>query len=203
MSRLSLVGRLPALLHADEWVSLTEGQGIAVFAGDAMVWQGWCLTMLGQPEKGMTQLMHGLAASRAQGPALLPMNLALLADAQGKVKQPQHGLMHVDEAINLIDETGAGMYEAEAHRVKGEPLLSIQDNDRAVASFRKAIEVAQRQSAKLFELRASTSLARLWRDQGKRKEARELLAPVYGWFTEGLDTLDLKEAKALLDKLAS
>ena len=95
------------------------------------------------------------------------------------------------------------VYETELHRMRGELLMSIRDFAGAEASFREAIAVAQRQSAKLFELRSAMSMARLWRDQGKRDEARELLAPVYGWFTEGFDTLDLKEAKALLDELSS
>src|SRR5262249_11918686 len=112
------------------------------------------------------------------------------------------GLMQLDEAIGLIDETAARNYEAETHRVRGELLLLMHDSDGAEASFRKAIGVAQHQSAKLWELRAATSLARLWRDQGKRTEARDLLAPIYGWFTEGFDTPDLKEAKALLEELA-
>ena len=88
------------------------------------------------------------------------------------------------------------------HRVRGELFLSMHDDGAAEASFRKAINVAQHQSAKTWELRASMSLARLWRDQGKAQQARELLAPVYGWFTEGFDTRDLKEAKALLEELA-
>jgi predicted ATPase len=95
------------------------------------------------------------------------------------------------------------VYETELHRMRGELLMSIGDLAGAEASFHEAIAVAQRQSAKLFELRSAISMARLWRDQGKREEARELLAPVYGWFTEGFDTLDLKDAKVLLDELAA
>jgi predicted ATPase len=95
------------------------------------------------------------------------------------------------------------VYEAEMHRFQGELFRSMQKVSAAEASFREAVTVARRQSAKLFELRATMSMARLWRDQGKREEARELLAPVYGWFTEGFDTLDLKEGKALLDELSS
>jgi class 3 adenylate cyclase/tetratricopeptide (TPR) repeat protein len=193
-------GPSAALLRADEWVSLTEGQSISFYAAEAMILHGWCLTMLGQPE-GITRLTQGLAASRAQGPMRLPVYLTLLADAYGKVQQPQQGLMHLDESIGLINEGGARTYEAETYRVRGELLLSTHDDNGAEASFRKAIDVAQRQSAKMWELRASTSLARLWRDQGKRTEARDLLAPIYGWFTEGFDTPDLKEAKALLEEL--
>jgi predicted ATPase len=157
--------------------------------------------MLGQQEKGMTQLTRGLAAYRAQGPLHLPMGLTLLADAYRKLQQPQNGLEQLEEAIRVTDRTQGRYYEAEMHRVQGELFLSMHDDGAAAASFSKAITVAQHQSAKTWELRAAMSMARLWRDQGKRNEARELLAPVYGWFTEGFDTLDLKQAKALLDEL--
>jgi predicted ATPase len=112
-------------------------------------------------------------------------------------------LQQLAEAISVIDRTQARYYEAEMHRVRGELFFSIHDDGAAEASFRKAINVAQHQTAKTWELRAAMSLARLWRDQGKVQQARELLAPVYGWFTEGFDTRDLKDAKALLEELAS
>jgi predicted ATPase len=168
-----------------------------------MMFQGWCLAMLGQGEKGVTQLKHGLPAYRAHGLLHLPMFLTLLADAYRKLQQPQDGLRQVLEAISVTDKTQGRYYEPEMHRVQGELFLSMHDDGAAEASFRKAIAVAQHQNAKTWELRAAMGLARLWRDQGKRDEARKLLAPVYGWFTEGFDTLDLKQAKALLDELAS
>ena len=109
----------------------------------------------------------------------------------------------IDEALVSVEETGERIYEAELHRFKGEVQLklSVPDPQGAEASFYQALEVARSQSAKMWELRAATRLARLWQSQGKTNEARDLLAPVYGWFTEGFDTADLKEAKALLDKL--
>ena len=165
------------------------------------MFQGWCLTMLGQREKGMTQLTNGLAAYRAQGLLHVPMYLTLLADASRKVQQPQNGLRQLEEAIRVTDRTQLRYHDAEMHRVRGELFLSMHDDGAAEASFRKAIAVAQHQNAKTWELRAAMNLARLWRDQGKVQQARELLAPVYGWFTEGFDTLDLKEAKALLEQL--
>jgi predicted ATPase len=196
-----VAGPSGALLHADEWVSLTERQSIGYFLAEAMMFQGWCLTMLGQKEKGITQLMRGLAAH--QELFHLPTFLTLLADAYRDVQQPQNGLRQLAEAISVTDKTQNRYYEAEMHRVRGELFLSMHDHSAAEASFRKAIKVAQHQSAKTWELRAAMSLARLWRDQGKPQQARELLAPIYAWFTEGFDTLDLKEAKALLDELAS
>jgi predicted ATPase len=198
-----VVGPSGALLHADEWVSLTERQSIAFYSAEAMIFQGWCLTMLGQREKGITQLTRGLAAYRAQGPIHLPTYLTLLADAYRKVQLPQNGLQQLVEAISVTDRTQARYHEAEMYRVRGELFLSMHDAGSAEASFRKAINVAHHQSAKTWELRAAMSMARLWRDQGKRDEARNLLAPVYGWFTEGFDTLDLKEAKALLNELGA
>jgi predicted ATPase len=197
-----VVGPSGALLHADELVQLTERHSISTYSSEAMSWQGWCLTMLGQHEKGIAQLTRGLAAYRTQKPLHVPMGLTLLADAYRKVQQPQDGLKQLVEAIGVTDRTQGRYYEAEMHRVRGELFLSMRDDGAAEASFRKAISIAQHQSAKTWELRAAMSMARLWRDQGKRHEARDLLAPVYGWFTEGFDTLDLKEAKALLDELA-
>jgi predicted ATPase len=109
----------------------------------------------------------------------------------------------IAEALDHVAQTGIVYYEAELHRLDAELRLRLDtpDEQRAEVSFRRALETAGRQQAKSWELRAATSMARLWRDQGKRDEARDLLAPVYGWFTEGFDTLDLKEAKTLLDEL--
>jgi predicted ATPase len=198
-----VAGPSGTLLHANELVQLTERQGIDFFSAEAVALQGWCLTMLGQHEKGITQLTRGVAAFRTQGLLQLPMFLTLLADAYSKMQQPQDGLKQLVEAIGVTDSTEGRYYEAEMHRVRGELLLSMHDDGAAEASFREAISVAQHQSAKTWELRAAMSMARLWRDQGKWDAARDLLAPVYGWFTEGFDTRDLKEAKALLDELSS
>ena len=107
------------------------------------------------------------------------------------------------EGLALADVTGEHFWNAELHRLTGTVLLAENKLDEGQASLQQAIRIAQAQQAKSLELRATTSLARLWRDQGRRDEARDLLAPVYGWFTEGFDTLDLKDAKALLDELAS
>jgi class 3 adenylate cyclase/tetratricopeptide (TPR) repeat protein len=198
-----VVGPSGVLLHTDEWVSLTEKQGIGYFLAEAMMFQGWCLTTLGQREKGMTQLTRGLAAYRAQGLLHVPMYLTLLADAYRQLQQPQNGLRQLEEAVSVTDRTQGRYYEAEIHRVRGELFLSMQDDGAAEASFRKAITVAQLQNTKTWELRAAMSLARLWRNHGKPQQACELLAPVYSWFTEGFDTLDLREAKTLLGELVS
>jgi predicted ATPase len=146
-----------------------------------------------------------LEAMQAGGLVLgSPTLLAFLGEAHGKAGQSEEGLAPLDEAHGLVAKTGERAFEAEVHRVKGELLLagSPSDPTQAEACFREALEVARRQSAKSLELRAATSLARLLQRQGKRDEARDLLAPVYAWFTEGFDTRDLKEAKALLEEFS-
>jgi predicted ATPase len=135
----------------------------------------------------------------------LPVHLSLLARAYAELGEFNQSWSHIDEAMTAIETTKEKWYEADVHRIAGEIALMSPERDsaRAEAYFERALEVARAQQAKSFELRAATSMAQLWRDQGKRDEARELLAPVYGWFTEGFDTLDLKQAKALLDELVA
>src|SRR5262249_42795210 len=156
----------------------------------------------GQPDEGISLLRAGLAAFRAMGAVTyVPYFLILLADAEGKAKQWDQALGHLDEAEQLMTETDERLAEAALYWVRGEVLRMGHDSAAAERCFRQAIGIAQQQSARLWELRAAGSLARLWRGQGKRNAARDLLAPTYGWFTEGLDTPVLKEAKALLDEL--
>jgi predicted ATPase len=125
-----------------------------------------------------------------------------LGEAYAELGQLEEGLRCVAEAAQIIEATDERCNEAELHRVRGNLLNATGDRATAEQSYHQALVVAQRQSAKLFELRAATSLARLWGDQGKRAEARDLLAPIYGWFTEGFDTPVLQDAKALLEQLA-
>jgi predicted ATPase len=148
----------------------------------------------------------GVAAWRSVGATLnVPLYLAYLAKAYAELNQLDDASRCIGEAITALQATGERLWEAEVNRVAGEiNLKSLQpDAAEAEASFKLALTIAHQQEARSLELRAAMSLARLWRDQGKPQEARELLAPVYGWFTEGFDTRDLKEAKALLDELAS
>jgi predicted ATPase len=143
-----------------------------------------------------------VAAYRATGAVTwAPFFLTLLAEAEGRTKKRDQGPGHLAEAGRLMAETEERWAEAELHRVRGELLRVGHDPAGAERSFSQAIGIAQQQSAKFWELRAATSLARLWREQGKRHAARDLLAPTYGWFTEGFDTPVMKEAKALLDEL--
>jgi predicted ATPase len=130
---------------------------------------------------------------------------ALLAEAHAAAGQAEAGLGVLTEALALVDHTGERYWEAEVYRLKGDLLLwqSVPDAPQAEACFQQALAVACRQQAKSWELRAAMSLSRLWQQQGKRAEARELLAPIYSWFTEGFDTPDLQEAKALLEELGT
>ena len=150
--------------------------------------------------------MHqGLIAWRAAGAELgRPTILTFLAEAYGTMEQPEVGLTVLAEALVHVAHTGERYYEAEIHRLKGVLLLqqSSSNQTEAESCFYQAINIACSQQAKSRELRAATSLARLWQQQGKCQEAHDLLAPVYNWFTEGFDTADLQEAKALLDELA-
>jgi predicted ATPase len=166
--------------------------------------RGWCLGALGQAAEGVALALKGIADVSVTGcNILIPFVLTVLAQVYGKAGQPEEGLDRLVEAARVVETTQERWAEAEMHRLRGTLLLSMSKHAEAENSYRQALSVAQRQSARFWELRASTNLARLWRDQGKRDDARELLAPVYGWFTEGFDTRDLKEAKALLDELAA
>ena len=170
--------------------------------------QGWALAVQGQIEEGISQIRQGLDALRATGTEVWrPRWLALLVEAYGKGEQVEEGLTVLAEALAAVNRSEERMYEAELWRLRGE--LTLQASAQSTESraqeaegyFLKAIDIARQQQAKSWELRASTSLARLWQQQDKREDARQLLAEIYGWFTEGFDTKDLQEAKALLEEL--
>jgi predicted ATPase len=131
----------------------------------------------------------------------MPYHIALLARAYEIAGQFEEGLTLLDEALEIVERTGERWLAAELNRHQGQLLLRQGHSEAAEGLYRKALGIAEEQGAKLWELRAAASLARLRRDQGRHTEARDVLAPVYGWFTEGFDTQDLKEAKALLDEL--
>jgi predicted ATPase len=131
----------------------------------------------------------------------VPSTLLALAELHGVAAQPLEGLIRLDEALKAVETTNERWVEAEVYRIRGKLLVFLNEQPAAETSYHQALTVTRHQSAKLWELRAATSLARLWRDQGKRSEARVLLAPIYGWFTEGFDTPVLQDAKAVLDQL--
>jgi predicted ATPase/class 3 adenylate cyclase len=191
-------------------IALSTEQGFALFLAEGAMNRGWALVMQGQGEEGIAHLRQGLAARRATGAEFgQPAYLAMLAAAYGIVGQTEEGLSLLAEALALVDKTGERFCEAELYRLKGELLLkshsqSPESSSREVeACFQKAIVVACQQQAKSWELRAATSLARLWQQQGKQKEAHGMLSEIYNWFTEGFDTKDLQDAKRLIEELSS
>ena len=191
-------------------ITLSTEQGYMQVLAAATILRGWGVAMQGKEEEGLAQLHQGLAAWQATGAGRERSHfLAMLAEASGKTGQVEKGLNALAEALAVIDKTGERYYEAELYRLKGELTLQQARVQRLASSaqqeaeecFRKAIDIARRQQAKSLELRATMSLARLWQRQGKMAEAHEMLSTIYGWFTEGFDTKDLQEAKALLDEL--
>ena len=188
--------------RADEVVALSNEHDFPTWLGWGMAYRGWSLTALHQEREGLTLLTKGLTVLRATGTIIMtPYWLMLLADVHAMLGEPVEGLNCLAEAAHILETAEERFEEAELYRLRGELLNTIGEDAASEQNYHQALAVARRQSAKVWELRASTSLARLWRDQGKRTEACDLLAPLYGWFTEGFDTPDLTEAKALLDSL--
>jgi predicted ATPase len=208
--------------RAEAVIALAREQEFAWWLAGGIMLRGWALAEQGQTEEGIMQVRQGLAAGQATGAGLeRPTLLAALAETHGKAGQVEEGLNLLDEATALMCKTGQRNCEAELYRLKGEltlqqfnvqgskfkvpsiqhPTPSTQAEAEAEAYFHKAINIARTQQAKSLELRAMMSLSRLWQQQGKRDEARRMLAEIYSWFTEGFDTKDLQEAKALLEEL--
>jgi predicted ATPase/class 3 adenylate cyclase len=197
---------------AEAGITLASEQGFPGWLGQGAILQGWALVEQGQVEEGITQIRQGLTTRQAVGLGIFhSYYLALLAEAYGKAGQTEDGLATLAEALTVVDKSGERFYEAELYRLKGELTLAqsrVQSLESSVQKeaeecFWKAIEIARRQQAKSLELRAAMSLSRLWQQQGKKEEARQMLAEIYGWFTEGFDTKDLQEAKVLLGELGS
>jgi TOMM system kinase/cyclase fusion protein len=192
--------------QAEASIAFSREQGFAIWVPGGTVLRGWALTEQGPVEEGIAQMRQGMTAWQATGAEVdRPYFLALLAEAYGKAGRTMEGLHVLADALAVMAKIGDRYYEAELYRLKGELLLVQQSNGQpwleAEEHFRQALDVARHQQAKSLELRAAMSLARLWQQQGKRVDARELLAPIYGWFTEGFDTADLQEAKRLLAEL--
>jgi class 3 adenylate cyclase/predicted ATPase len=191
--------------HAEFASNLATEQRFPYWMAIGSLLHGWALAHQGQAQEGIEQIQQGLRAYRATGAEVRrPYFLALLAEGHGALGEPEAGLAVLREAMMLVDTTGERWYESECYRLKGALLLQQGSDNQAEAEncFHHALDIARSQQAKSFELRTATSLARLWQQQGKPQEAHDLLTPVYGWFTEGFDTADLKDAKALLDELA-
>jgi predicted ATPase len=189
-------------------MALCLEQGFTQQFAMGTILRGWGLAAQGQADRGIAQMQQGLAASQAAGIELgrAPV-LAQLAEAYGHIGQTETGLRLLAEALAVMDRTGERWWEAEVHRLTGELLLApAKPHDKspqeAEVCFQQALAVARRQQAKSLELRAAMSLSRLWQQQSRRAEAHHLLEKIYGWFTEGCDTVDLQEAKTLLEELA-
>jgi predicted ATPase len=219
------IGQAATLLLALNWISLTQTSCRNYAAANALsdqliamadqtgslAWKmrgilnrGNVSALTGNAADAVQMITSSLTASRSTGATLgLPLNLSSLARAYSDLGRRDDATRCICEAVTQIEKTKERRYEAEVNRIAGEIALksATPHLEKAEAYFDRALAVARQQQAKSWELRAARSMARLWRDQGKRDEARELLAPVYRWFTEGFDTLDLKEAKALLDEL--
>jgi len=209
--------------HAEALIALSREHGFAFPLAEGTILRGQALTAQGRAEEGIVQIRQGLAALPATGVELArPFHLALMAEAYGRLGQVEEGLAVLAEALAVVHKIGQYVGEGWLYLLKGKLTLrqsgvrspesevpSIQPltpnpqaEAEAEACFLKAIEIARRQQAKSLELRAVTSLSRLWQQQGRKKQAHKMLAEIYGWFTEGFDTKDLQEAKALLEALA-
>ena len=190
--------------HADALLAVAATHRLALRTEQGRLLRGWALGMQGEAAAGVACLRQALASPDVGPEWLRSYWLAALAEAYGRAGQPQAGLQVLAEAATLMATTEARWWEAEVSRLQGALLLHLPSPDvpQAEAAFLRALDVARRQQAKALELRAAMSLAQLWQSQGKHTAARQLLIPIYGWFTEGLDTADLQEARGLLEELA-
>ena len=190
--------------QVDELIALADERGAPYWKAIGTAVRGWFFALTGKASDAVRAITSGITSLRSTGATLYePWHLWYLAMAYAELGQLDDAWRCIDDAIEKVERSKEKWCEAEVHRIAGEIALKspAPDAEKAEAYFDRALAVARQQQAKSWELRAAMSMARLWRDQGKRNEARDLLAPVYGWFTEGFDTLDLKEAKALLDNL--
>ena len=204
---MCLVALLANLSHdtrpyVEEMIDLANEHGFPLWLAAGTSYHGRLSIAIGHPSDGVSLLTQAVSQYRAIGAAMsTPTRLASLADAHRRLGHLSEGLSRLAEAGKIIEATDERQDEASVYRVQGDLLNATGDQAAAERSYRRALAVAERQNARALELRAATSLACLWRDQGKRTEARDLLAPVYGWFTEGLDAPVLQDAKALVDEL--
>lgn len=214
---------LSALLHtlrldslaakelAEACIRLSTEHGFAYWLSTVLCFYGWALTMQGQIEEGLEQMSAGATKYQATGSEMgRPTQLAMLAVGYGKAGDFEKGLNLLQEAFTVVQRNEERFYEAEIQRLKGDLLLKLDGNEsemvhnnrEAEICFKQAIKIAQRQDAKMWELRSTVSLARLWQQQGRHEESRQMLAEIFDWFTEGFDTPDLRDAIILLDELS-
>jgi predicted ATPase len=188
--------------YAEEMLDLGSQHGFPFASALGTRYLGFSSVAVGQATQGVSLLTQAISLLRATGTMIgTAGDLTSLAEAYGTLGQLTEGLRKLDEAAQVLETTDERFEEAMVYRVRGDLLNAAGDQEAAEQNYHRALAVAASQSSKAFELRSATSLARLWRDQGKQAEARDLLAPIYGWFTEGFDTPVLQEAKNLLDEL--
>jgi predicted ATPase len=187
--------------RAEELVAVAAEQGFHHWCAEGIIYRGWVKVENGDVTEGISLLGSGLAAYRATAKAWMPYFIALLAGACEIAGQVQEAATLLDEALQIVETSGERWPAAELHRRKGQLLLRQGQSEAAEDLYRKALSLAREQEAKLWELRAAVSLARLRRDQGHPIEACDLLAPICTWFTEGFETPDMKDARALLEAL--
>jgi predicted ATPase len=195
-----------AIAQVDELIALADDREAPYWKATGTVLRGWLFAVSGKPSDGVLAITSAITSLRSAGATLYePFHLSNLAMAYADLGQLDDARRCIDDAIEKVESSKEKWCEAEVHRIAGEIALKSPgpDTEKAERYFDRALAGARQQRAKWWELRAAISMARLWRDQAKSQQARELLAPIYGWFTEGFDTLDLKEAKALLDELAT
>ena len=191
---------------AETIITLATEQAVPYWLALGTIYHGWALAAQGQMEAGIAQMQQGLAAYQATGARFgLDRWPGLLAELHGHAGQVDAGLTILEKAFAVVRQDGLSAFAAELHRIQGDLLLQTgarHQEGEAEASLLQALAIARQQQAKSLELRAALSLGRLWQRQGKPDVARDLLRPIYGWFTEGLDTADLRDARALLEDLA-
>jgi predicted ATPase len=200
---LSLVGEKAALdERASQLIAVATEQSFRHYRAQGTIFRGWVTVKNGDVTEGISLLRSGSAEYRATGTQTwIPYYIAFLARAYAIAGQIEEAVTHLDDALQIVEKTGECWFAAELNRHKGQLLLRQGHSEAGEELYRKALSIAVEQEAKLWELRAAVSLARLRRDQCRHAEARDLLAAVHGWFTEGFGTPDLKDAKALLDEL--
>lgn len=194
----------PATTRAEEGLAVAAEHGLPALGLWCLLPRGWAAAYRGEASAGIADIRESMERRRSVGMgAVWPWYFTVLAEAQGLAGQIDDGLASLEEAFGWVERNDERLYEAEAHRLKGELLLArtTPDVPHAESCFQRALTVSRKQHSKSWELRAAVSMGRLWQRQGKLAEARELLAPVYGWFTEGFDTPDLQDAEALLATL--
>jgi len=191
---------------AETMMTLATDYSLGQWVGQSMILHGWAITLQGEGQAGIHQMRDGIVTMETTGAeALIPYYMSLLAEAYGNMAQPEIGLDVLERSFEIVDKNDERWYISDLYRLKGDLLLrlSLENQNEASVCFYQSLDLARRREAKSLELRAAISQSRLWRQQGKHDNARQALSEVYNWFTEGFDTSDLQEARAILEGLGA